>query len=311
MDLKIKRILSCLESRGYSTFSAIKNLNHRPDIYYFRANTDDNQKVLIKISTNLKRNYVNTGSILRVLSNTKFPSTEIYLYEEIFKAQVIVTAYVPGKTIQKAGYKRINPRLYAHLGTFLVDHFFQMKKLNNNSFQEVLETKGETFFKEKLSGYLIQLTKDEKVFLKNLNEFLCLVSSDFRLLSSEYAVQHGDFYGSNIVYNELHKDFALIDWDSAMITSQYFDTATFIAKELRSSDLIKQLYEDIYLKLDSTERKNFNYQILIALIKEYKNLYVLPEEIARIPHLRNYKKKLKKIINNNVKLRGSKLILND
>lgn len=307
MDKKIELVLSKLKQKGFLFPKLLPNTNNRPETYYFLCQTRDRQDVLVKISINVGRNYRSSAKMLKKLERLKIGSPKVYFSGNMKGTQVIIRTYVKGKSIQKAGYQPIKTSLHNSLIKFVVEHFHKMQQVKTKGLELSLSKKGESLFLGKLALYVERLSQNDLSIIEPIKNLLNDANKNFRLSPPEFAIQHGDFYGSNILFDTETNLFKLIDWDSAMFTSQYFDISTFVAKELNSSDVVTLVYNAIYSGLSSQQRKNLNYQILIALIKEYKNLDVLSGDTAEIPVLKNYKQILKNTLSKNLMQYSSQL----
>lgn len=307
MDDSINDILVFLSRKKFTNFIELPNLNARPGRRYFLSKYRENKIGIVKITFNDESDSEITTKILRELNKLNLDAPKLIYFGRYKKCKIIVTNYLPGNTIKKATYLPIHPEYITPLRFFCLEHFRLFTNQKPKKIISLLGIRNEEYFLDKLDIHLTQLSAVEKVLEEDLLNFRYHILAKFKLLSDEISLQHGDFYGSNIVYDAIHNKFNLIDWDSIFVTSRYFDIATFLAKELTTPQLVSDIYTQVFGQLNSRERVNFNIQILLALIKEYRNICTLENEFLKITSLKKYRSTLQDIISQNLALYDSVL----
>lgn len=266
------------------------NSNHRPQTKYFTAITPNGDPVHVKVTTDRSNNYEKIYPITCNLYRMGYPLPEPLGFYQVKNNQIIITRLLSGKSIQKKQYNPVNVSDQNSLIDFVTNYFLNLKPFSSIKIQSEFNHLNSEFFKNKLTGYLEKLNASN--IFPQIKEAVSLIGKSFYLSPQEYSLQHGDLYCCNIIYNPKDKSYYLIDWDGVCHTSKYFDIATFIAKDLHYPSLVNQIYSNIGKGLSNKEKSNLNSQIIIALIKEYKNLFTLDEATIKIVHLAKYKKLL-------------------
>ncbi|OGD78653.1 hypothetical protein A2368_01945 [Candidatus Collierbacteria bacterium RIFOXYB1_FULL_49_13] len=262
------------------TFSAKWPQNLQDTKVVVKSYPSDDQNIARVVDLqNLGSQYIKAPKILNVLNTDLFT---LVVCEYIDGSQLKSTSYLP------ISNKEIDPLIeYSHRHFRLIDTIpfvgYEKHKVETNHYIQ------------RMNHHSQLLQACDKALNQSLKKIASYVEK-LNLQINDYRLQHGDFYGSNIILNNIEESFYLIDWEHARISSKYLDISTMLAKELATPDFFVRLYKKIYLELSQNERLKFNMFMISSMVKEYKNLVELSPTQQRIRHINSYTKLIRNYI---------------